>query len=95
MLTKMKNIKGEEYSLITCEDIIFSLLDESLRKIEPLVIRFYRESVALKNLALSLSYKENYDYIRRTHLAKEEMEKFTLHLKQLSVFYDDMLDQEV
>lgn len=64
MLSKVKTFKGENVC-VTCDDIIFSLMDESLRRVEPIIFRFDREAIALKNLALSLSYKENFEYVRR------------------------------
>lgn len=63
-------------SSLTCEDILFGIIDESMRKIEPIIIRFEREAQALNNLSLNLSHYEKLDYVRRSHMAKDVMMHF-------------------
>jgi hypothetical protein len=69
----MQKVNKEELSVLTCDDIILAVLDESLRKVEPLVIGFEREAKSVRNLALRLSINERNDYIRRINMAKEAM----------------------
>jgi hypothetical protein len=61
---------------LNCEDIIYGIVDESLRKIEPIVVSFDKEAHALNNLSLNLSHQEKLGYVRRSHLAKDIMVHF-------------------
>ncbi|CDW84134.1 cora-domain-containing protein [Stylonychia lemnae] len=61
---------------LNCEDILFGIIDESLRKIEPIILRFEIEAQALNNLSLNLSHFEKLDYVRRSHMAKDVMMSF-------------------
>ncbi|CDW78186.1 -like mg2+ transporter [Stylonychia lemnae] len=69
---------------LNCEDLIYGIIDESLRKIEPIIVSFDREAQALNNLSLNLSYQEKLGYVRRSHLAKDIMVHFQndLEVKQ-------------
>ena len=77
---------------LKCEDILFALFDESVRKIEPVFLNFNREAQALNDLSLNLSISENTDFLRRTQMALMMMkdfeqdlqvkQKFFLHLKK-------------
>lgn len=55
---------------------MFGIVDESMRKIEPIIVRFEREAMALNNLSLNLSHYEKLDYVRRSHMAKDVMLHF-------------------
>jgi hypothetical protein len=55
---------------ITSEDILFGILDESLRKIEPIVGKFMLEGHTLQNMSVNVSYSEKLDFIKRVHEAK-------------------------
>ena len=75
----MRGIK----EFVSIEDIIYSLIEEGLKKIEPVIIGFNRETTVLKNLSLSLTYHERMDFVRRIYLAQEMMKKFHIDLELL------------
>ena len=75
----MRGIK----EFVSIEDIIYSLIEEGLKKIEPVIIGFNRETTVLKNLSLSLTYHERMDFVRRIYLAQEMMKKFHMDLELL------------
>ena len=52
------------------------MIDESLRRIEPIVVRFEKEANALNNLSLNLSRYEKMDFVRRSHTAKDMVMRF-------------------
>jgi hypothetical protein len=56
--------------------LIFSIIDESLRKIEPVILSFEKEAQALNNLSMNLSIYEKMDFVRRSHMAKLMMMHF-------------------
>jgi hypothetical protein len=62
---------------LTSEDIVFAVLEESLRRLEPIISSFEKEAQILVNLSLNLSYIEKMDFVRRTHMAKEMMMFFS------------------
>jgi len=62
---------------LTSEDIVFAVLEESLRRLEPIISSFEKEAHILVNLSLNLSYIEKMDFVRRTHMAKEMMMLFS------------------
>jgi hypothetical protein len=62
------------------EDILFAVLDEGLRKIEPLIIRFEREARTLRNLSMHLSSHEKNEFILRINMAKEAFHTSDLEL---------------
>ena len=44
---------------IECEDILFGIFDEQLRKIEPIIKKFYTdEALVLNQLSMNLSHYE-------------------------------------
>jgi len=51
-------------------------MDESIRRIEPVIVRFEKEASALNNLSLNLSRYEKMDFVRRSHTAKDMIMKF-------------------
>jgi hypothetical protein len=55
---------------LTTDDIIFSIMEESLKRIEPTVQSFEKEGHALISLSLNLSYIEKSDFVRRVTMAK-------------------------
>ena len=58
------------YSQICCEDVLFAIFDESLRKIEPIIVKFYSEEALVVNqLSCNLSHYEQLDFVRRVHMA--------------------------
>lgn len=59
------------YQNLDCEDILFILIDIAVSKIEPTVVNFEREGLALKNMSQNISYVEKVDFIRRCNTAKE------------------------
>ena len=77
-------------SFLTCDDIIFSLLDASLLKLEPGISNFEKESQALNNLSLTLSPNEKQDFLRRYHVARELMSLFQIDLENKKIFYDNI-----
>ena len=46
-------------------------MDESFRKLEPIIIRFEKEGQIVKNISMNLSYGEKSDFVRRINIAKE------------------------
>jgi|LauGreDrversion4_2_1035121.scaffolds.fasta_scaffold392311_1 hypothetical protein len=55
------------------DDVLFGLIEEAIRRIEPTVMSFEKEVEILKNLANSLSHQEKSDFVRRGHCAKQMM----------------------
>lgn len=93
----MEKIGGRS---LECEDILFGMIDESMRKIEPIILRFEREAQALNNLSLNLSHYEKLDYVRRSHMAKDVMNQFQsdLEIKQqffISLRKKDFISQKM
>jgi Mg2+ and Co2+ transporter CorA len=70
---------------VTCEDIIFAVIDDSIRKMEPVIIGFKLEANCLTNLSMNLSHIEKSDFVRRSHMAKKMMMQFR---ESLNVKYD-------
>jgi hypothetical protein len=70
---------------VTCEDIIFAVIDDSIRKMEPVIIGFKLEANCLTNLSMNLSHIEKSDFVRRSHMAKKMMMQFR---EDLNVKYD-------
>ena len=90
---RMQKIKGFDNTSLNCEDIIYAIIDEALRKIEPVIIRCDREAHSIRNLSFQLSHLEKSDYIRRIHMAKEDMLKFNMDLNQLKDFYVEIQEK--
>jgi len=72
---------------LTCDDVLFSILDMSVRTIEPIVLRIKNEALALKNLAMNLSSNESSDYHKRSHMAHEILNYFIVDLNNKGSFF--------
>ncbi|CDW75366.1 manganese resistance protein [Stylonychia lemnae] len=92
--SKILQNKFKNAGFLNCEDILFGLIDESMRKIEPVIMRFEREAQALNNLSLNLSQHERLDYVRRSHLAKDVMMTFKSELKTKKLFLSKLKKQK-
>lgn len=66
-------------------------MDESLKRVEPIITSFEKEAHALINLSLNLSYYEKMDFVRRSHMAKEMMMYFDEELDIKFKFFKQML----
>lgn len=69
---------------------MFALIEESLRRVEPIISKFELEAHALKNLSLNLSYYEKMDFVRRSHMAKEMMVYFNGELENKMRFMEEL-----
>jgi Mg2+ and Co2+ transporter CorA len=56
---------------LTCSDIVFVILSESLNRIEPIVDGFKREAHTLNSIVETISISERTEIIKRGYLAKE------------------------
>ena len=98
LIERNKKDKGGKNTLtscslntITCEDILFALFDESLRKIEPIIFRFYtQEAETLTQLSMNLSHNEQLDYVRRVHMASKMLVYLEMDLTLKSTFYQQV-----
>eukprot|EP00347_Sterkiella_histriomuscorum_P022677 403337571 len=75
---------------LQCEDILYGVIDDSIRKIEPIILRFEPEAQALNNLSLNLSHNEKLDYVRRSHMAKDMMLWFDNDLQIKQKFFKSL-----
>jgi hypothetical protein len=66
------------------------MMDESLRKLEPIIVRFEKEGLAVMNISLNLSYSEKLDFIRRIHMAKEMILYYQIDLNSKTEFFKDL-----
>lgn len=55
---------------VFCDDLLFQIINESMRKIETMILRLESESKALNNLSINLSSSERIEFSRRVHIAK-------------------------
>lgn len=80
-------------SSLTCEDVLFAIFDESLRKIEPIIHKFYcDEAMTINQLSLNLSYYEQLDFVRRSHMASKMMIYLTMDVHVKNKFYKSILE---
>jgi hypothetical protein len=97
MLRKSRRVGATKFSTsgdlgkLLCEDILYGIMDESMRKIEPIIVRFEREAQALNNLSLNLSHYEKQGYARRSHMAKDIMLHFHQNLKIKDKFFKELM----
>ena len=64
--------RHEAAAKLCCQDILFTILDDSLRKIEPIISKFYTdEALVLNQLSINLSHYEQLDFVRRGHMAQK------------------------
>ena len=89
MIKKDKSIaKNYQTNQISCEDILYIFFDQALRKIEPIVYRFYYEEAGcLTQLSMNLSYYEQLDFVRRTHMAETISITMTNEINAKKKFY--------
>eukprot|EP00347_Sterkiella_histriomuscorum_P022486 403338312 len=87
------NNHGEQGKIL-CEDILYGIFDESMRKIEPIIVRFEREAQALNNLSLNLSHYEKLGYVRRSHMAKDVMLHFESDLEIKHKFLKSLMKKD-
>lgn len=65
-------------------------MDESLRKLEPTILRFEKEGQAVLNLSLNLSHTEKLDFLRRIQMAKEMILFYKIDLQNKLTFFDEV-----
>jgi hypothetical protein len=76
---------------IECEDVIFGIFDEQLRKIEPIIKKFYTdEALVLNQLSMNLSHYEQLDFVRRNHMASKMLIYLSIDLKIKKRFYQQI-----
>ena len=67
---------------------MFAIFDESLRKIEPIIVKFYtEEALVLNQLSINLSHYEQLDFVRRGHMAQKMLIYLTMDLRIKERFY--------
>ena len=82
-----RQIDSISKGVITCEDVLFGLFDESLRKIEPIVQKFETEAQILNTLSMNLSHYEQLDFVRRSHMAKQMQMQFQMDVEIKEDFF--------
>ena len=73
------------------DDILYALMEEALRRMEPTIVSFEKEVEILINLAHGLSHHERSDFVRRAFWAKENMSFFSQQLEIKDEFLKDLL----